>query len=186
MENKLNRLFTDYCNGVEINETEVNKARKAVVKLLPGIGNDLHINRDPRGYALKVEADRAKACELPTDWGSYGLIAPDFSDQSNHVETFARITTIDIKPATWFDSKNGNTYHAVKVDVYYEGYDYPSRTFKQGLTYGYDRAYMQTAKKLLVDSLTVPESFDIYRNEVVEVRRVQEMKRERDLNNFAE
>jgi hypothetical protein len=42
------------------------------------------INRDPRGYALKVSSETVKAfnLDLPTDWGGYGIIAPDLSESS--------------------------------------------------------------------------------------------------------
>ncbi len=37
------------------------------------------INRDPRGYALKINDEwmRANNAKLETDWGGYGLIAPE-------------------------------------------------------------------------------------------------------------
>jgi hypothetical protein len=37
------------------------------------------INTDPRGYALKVKSELAG--KLPQDWGGYGLIAPDLSEE---------------------------------------------------------------------------------------------------------
>ncbi len=40
----------------------------------------IFVNRDPRGYALKVSEYwmRANPGSLPADWGGYGLIAPEF------------------------------------------------------------------------------------------------------------
>jgi len=40
------------------------------------------INRDPRGYALKINDDwmRATDCRLHRDWGGYGIIAPDLTE----------------------------------------------------------------------------------------------------------
>jgi len=35
------------------------------------------INYDARGYALKIK--EAKGMQICTDWGGYGIIAPDFS-----------------------------------------------------------------------------------------------------------
>ncbi len=40
------------------------------------------LNRDPRGYALKIndEEVRARSLDIATDWGGYGLIAPDLRE----------------------------------------------------------------------------------------------------------
>lgn len=49
----------------------------------------LHVNRDPRGYALKFESDWTKEYNtgntakrggtLYTDWGGFGILAPDLT-----------------------------------------------------------------------------------------------------------
>lgn len=40
------------------------------------------LNRDPRGYSLKIESEWTKehAPELYQDWGGYGIIAPDLTE----------------------------------------------------------------------------------------------------------
>ena len=41
------------------------------------------INGDPRGYALKIDdkyQDRLHKVGIHRDWGGYGIIAPDFSE----------------------------------------------------------------------------------------------------------
>ena len=187
IENKLNRLFTDHCNIGEKpgDEAIIERAEKSIKKILPEIGKALYINHDPRGYSLKIREDKAKEIGILTDWGGYGILAPDFSDTQNYLETFQRITKIEVNACKWFDSENGNTYHAVKVYVYYSGDPTPSRTYSQGLTYGYDRYFMETASKLLVNSCTVPQSFNIYRSDIVEDQSFQ-VKTQNKLNKWLE
>jgi hypothetical protein len=72
------RLAVDWCNGVIDEttwETVSERIRDRVNRIL---GTDrVRINGDPRGYALKV--DLAPGEHLLTDWGGYGIIAPDLS-----------------------------------------------------------------------------------------------------------
>ena len=35
------------------------------------------LNRDPRGYALKIDSEIARDLDIPKDWGGYGLLAPE-------------------------------------------------------------------------------------------------------------
>jgi hypothetical protein len=82
IELKLKRLNTDYCNGV-IQEADYDSAcakLEAKVVALLGQNHPIYLNRDPRGYALKIRDSYMKAhnLDLPTDWGGYGLIAPEF------------------------------------------------------------------------------------------------------------
>ena len=46
----------------------------------------IFINRDPRGYALKIDDEymRANQIDLLTDWGGYGIIAPEFSGKGEY------------------------------------------------------------------------------------------------------
>lgn len=54
---------------------------KIVGKANALLGTDrVWLNTDPRGYALKVDLSDEEL--LHTDWGGYGIIAPDFSDYS--------------------------------------------------------------------------------------------------------
>jgi len=82
IENKANRTATKDCNG-ELSEEQVIKAdeltRKAVTKLLPNLNpQDWFINGDPRGYTLKIREEKAQELNMWTDWGGYGILAPEF------------------------------------------------------------------------------------------------------------
>lgn len=84
IEAKQDRANTDWCNGEitrEQHDVIEAKTRKAVVKLL-GDQPPLYINFDPRGYALKIDDGimREQGYQLMTDWGGYGLIAPDLTN----------------------------------------------------------------------------------------------------------
>ena len=63
-----------YCNDVDheaVGVAIINAANKL-------LGTDrVWLNQDPRGYALKVTLSVGEG--LHTDWGGYGIIAPDFS-----------------------------------------------------------------------------------------------------------
>jgi hypothetical protein len=54
---------------------------KALGKLPPGF----FVNRDPRGYALKIDPDNKlgtlliKDAGLHTDWGGYGILSPEIN-----------------------------------------------------------------------------------------------------------
>ena len=86
LEIKAHKLAEDLCNGIgdqESNDLEIDKIRDKVNNLLEfrQKGIPVFINRDPRGYALKIDEkwmhnNRKKG--LSCDWGGYGLIAPEF------------------------------------------------------------------------------------------------------------
>lgn len=102
IETSLTKPLTDYCNGdltddVQLDQT-CNTAIDRVRNLL-GMSNGcghtvgLFVNRDPRGYALKLSdewtrnynrkmyRDNGNGCLQPiyTDMGGYGIIAPDLT-----------------------------------------------------------------------------------------------------------
>lgn len=77
------------CNGPEFaTEDEAdecgNRILEQVKNLLFGMGPEnvtVILNRDPRGYALKID-DRwmqAHNPKLHRDWGGYGIIAPEIN-----------------------------------------------------------------------------------------------------------
>lgn len=88
LENKGNRLMVDYCNGLVDTDTVDYAADKlynsvlAILKIshLSPIAKSIQINRDPRGYTLKIFDDymRENNIKLYRDFGGYGIIAPDF------------------------------------------------------------------------------------------------------------
>ena len=87
LEARIDRENTNDCNGTsgltEDQETARDKRRFLKYKsLLPNVPG-LFINGDPRGYALKIHVKetqelRDKDINLYTDWGGYGILAPEF------------------------------------------------------------------------------------------------------------
>jgi hypothetical protein len=68
------------CNGPNFAEVEADAIESDIVaKANALLGTDrVWLNRDPRGYALKIDLRRNE--KLHRDWGGYGIIAPDLSE----------------------------------------------------------------------------------------------------------
>ena len=93
IETAVSRPILDYCNGdctMEECDAACSKARARVRTLLgiderhPACMNSvLIINRDPRGYALKIDDStmRANAWQLYRDMGGYGILAPEINEK---------------------------------------------------------------------------------------------------------
>ena len=90
IETVANRLMEDYCNG-EVSETgydlRYEKIKTRVAEVFGGnLPEGFYLNSDPRGYALKLDDAYVRDKEwegderIETDWGGYGLLAPDFND----------------------------------------------------------------------------------------------------------
>ena len=88
LEKRANAVAVRLCNGPEYpgGPDAVDKITNAILarvnKLLGNTGGvPVFINRDPRGYAIKVHAryTRELGLDIPRDWGGYGIIAPDLS-----------------------------------------------------------------------------------------------------------
>lgn len=79
-ENQLANLALAYCNG-EIDTDEIDReGGKILAKVQLMLGsNRPWFNRDPRGYALKVDLRDGET--LHRDMGGYGIIAPDLSER---------------------------------------------------------------------------------------------------------
>jgi hypothetical protein len=101
IETKAHQFTTDYCNGVVQSDDDMDSYTRAglpvpgpeaflgKVRSILGITNveaeacGLFVNRDPRGYALKLSDDwtrdhNSKAeCRIYSDWGGYGILAPE-------------------------------------------------------------------------------------------------------------
>lgn len=95
LEREAHKGAEDYCNGVIDSDTwdllqaniEKDVYRLFKVDSMPGF----FVNGDPRGCALKIDSDvmrdgtikgnesRYKNCGLMTDWGGYGLLAPEIN-----------------------------------------------------------------------------------------------------------
>ena len=92
LEIKLCRIEGKVCDLLQshYDETPINKQ----IKL-----NAIFINRDPRGYALKVDSETVKYFAKETnyadffphqDWGGFGIIAPDLTtDIENEVNSIS-------------------------------------------------------------------------------------------------
>jgi hypothetical protein len=86
LENRLHSLEEQSCNGT-INDEYCEKEEKNILDRVDAIlnfrklGIPVFINRDPRGYTLKIDDKYMKEnnVKLYQDWGGYGIIAPDFS-----------------------------------------------------------------------------------------------------------
>jgi hypothetical protein len=79
LERKCNRLQTWNCNTGEDTTKQDEQILKAVQKLLPNV-QGIFINGDPRGYSIKIKESEVKSLpvSLYTDWGGYGILAPEF------------------------------------------------------------------------------------------------------------
>jgi len=101
LENKAHRLSTQWCNGdihTQTWEHETDNILRKLDIILDYTGQEIpvFVNSDARGYALKVgdeymREDRSR--KLSQDWGSYGIIAPDYKreaeNQLQHKNGFA-------------------------------------------------------------------------------------------------
>jgi hypothetical protein len=82
LENKAHRLAEDLCNWRQLDETvekEVSAILEKACKILACNENEIFVNLDPRGYALKIHSEFARYFPY-RDWGGYGIIAPDFRE----------------------------------------------------------------------------------------------------------
>ena len=86
LELKAERIALDYANGL----TETDQAHQQGDQILEKLDKILHfsdlkipvfLNYDPRGYAFKIRDDymRDHQLKLYSDWGGYGILAPDLS-----------------------------------------------------------------------------------------------------------
>jgi len=83
IENKLHKLFEDYCSVPGITDEQLDRAHKSarirIKTLLPKLDmKHLKINQDPRGYALKIRTENTPI-DMHKDWGGYGILAPDYN-----------------------------------------------------------------------------------------------------------
>jgi uncharacterized protein (UPF0335 family) len=64
-------------------ETEITRLKTRAKKLTNNV-KGLYFNADPRGYSLKIHDEvnrelRNQGINLYSDWGGYGILAPDFN-----------------------------------------------------------------------------------------------------------
>ena len=90
MEAKAQEIALRLCNGPEFpgGDDEVDALTGAILEKVNAIlGNSgpdavpVFVNRDPRGYALKIDDVwmHNKQARIYSDWGGYGIIAPEFT-----------------------------------------------------------------------------------------------------------
>ena len=80
IEVKAHRMTEDLCN-IEVDQEAYDKALDRAeerANQILGAGPRVFINRDPRGYALKIRTKDAKGLDIHKDWGGYGIICPEF------------------------------------------------------------------------------------------------------------
>lgn len=86
LERFIHQAELDDCNGTASDESVAKReeaARRRFQKLFgTKLEGDFFINGDARGYTLKVKdsAMRKQNIDLPRDWGGYGIIAPDLTE----------------------------------------------------------------------------------------------------------
>lgn len=92
LEKKAHKFAEDYCNGTggidsENWEDKTKPVLDAVDKILGFRKKNIPVflNGDARGYALKIKDDYTKQMReqgkpIYSDWGGYGIIAPDFRE----------------------------------------------------------------------------------------------------------
>jgi hypothetical protein len=88
IETAIRRVMEEHCNGTIGEEAVDIMADSAALRVrrLLGLTEDvaaavgLFINRDPRGYALKVSSEWARDKAIYRDWGGYGILAPDLTE----------------------------------------------------------------------------------------------------------
>jgi len=81
IERKAHNYTLQLCNGPEISGEDQDKFQAHILKRLSkllGKGPSVFINRDPRGYALKIETENAVGLDIYKDWGGFGIICPEF------------------------------------------------------------------------------------------------------------
>lgn len=83
LENRAHNFTTTCCNR-PIPEHEQNRVAESITKRLVKIlgaraEDEIFINYDARGYALKLHDDLTPEY-MYKDWGGYGIVAPDFNE----------------------------------------------------------------------------------------------------------
>lgn len=89
LEFEAHKLSTDYCNGEngitssEIWEEKTTPIEQKIMTLFNNNLKGFFVNGDARGYALKIRDSVMRAdykeTGLQTDWGGYGLLAPEIT-----------------------------------------------------------------------------------------------------------
>ena len=81
IEARAHRLAEEACSYEWVNQDKhdaaMDRCEQRANDIL-GNGPRVFVNRDPRGYALKIRTEDTKGLDIHKDWGGYGIICPDF------------------------------------------------------------------------------------------------------------
>ncbi len=86
IERQAAQVNKDLCNIPNVQDqtdAEIDLCRKLVRDIFGKRPPGFFINRDPRGYALKIDNETPEgralieAVKLHTDWGGYGILSPE-------------------------------------------------------------------------------------------------------------
>ena len=88
LEGRAHQICLDLCNGLDSDkeisdrEYELDQIESEVSQLFNCKLKGFYINRDPRGYALKIDepimiSGIYDSCMLQKDWGGYGILSPE-------------------------------------------------------------------------------------------------------------
>ena len=86
LERKAHKIALDWCNGDNgIDSDNIDTYTQPILKAVSKILGDkypINFNGDARGYTLKIDDTivRENNLTIYTDWGGYGILAPDFSN----------------------------------------------------------------------------------------------------------
>jgi len=87
LELKAHKIALDWCNGENgIDSENIDSYTQPILnKVYSILGTEKYnilFNGDCRGYALKIsdKTVRENKLQIHTDWGGYGILAPDFSE----------------------------------------------------------------------------------------------------------
>lgn len=89
LENRAQAIALQLCNGPEFagGYEEVDDLCEKILDKIDSllnfrkVGIDVRINRDPRGYSLKIyeQQVRTSKLDITTDWGGYGILCPEIN-----------------------------------------------------------------------------------------------------------
>ncbi len=90
LERRAHKLAEDQCNR-PLSSSYITRMEDAIESALDEILEyraakvPIFLNGDPRGYALKISDEyvRKNKLDIHTDWGGYGILAPDFEEDGS-------------------------------------------------------------------------------------------------------
>jgi hypothetical protein len=84
LEAEATRITTDLCNGTvdqELADAMFDAIEIKVATVFGRAPKGFFLNRDPRGYACKLDPDHTVIPDgMHKDWGGYGILAAEIND----------------------------------------------------------------------------------------------------------